>query len=39
MTDEDRAIVNPVKSKNSPELADFAVMTGSQTDLKLICSA
>jgi len=38
MKDEDRAIVNPVKSKNSPKLADFAVMTGSQTDLKLICN-
>jgi len=38
MKDEDRAIVNPVKSKNSPELADFAVMTGSQTDLKLMCN-
>jgi uridine phosphorylase len=38
MKDDDRAIVNPVKSKSSPELPDFAVMTGSQTDLKLMCN-
>lgn len=38
MKDSDRSIVNPVKGKNSPELSDFAVMTGSQTDLKLMCN-
>lgn len=38
MKNEDRGIVNPVKSKNSPNLGDFAVMAGSLTDLKVICN-
>lgn len=38
MSNDDKAIVNPVISRNSPKLPEFAVMAGSRTDLKLMCS-
>ncbi|MFO8084839.1 MAG: nucleoside phosphorylase [Desulfobacterales bacterium] len=38
MKNDDCAIVNPVKSKNSPELPPFGTMIGSLADLKSICN-
>jgi purine-nucleoside phosphorylase len=39
MKNDDHAIVNPVKSKNSPELPAFAALIGSFKDLKQICNS
>jgi len=38
MKNDDRAIVNPVKTSTSPELTDLAVMAGSRQDMMLICN-
>jgi len=34
----DKAIVRPVRGKNSPHLSDCAVMAASEADLRMLCS-
>jgi len=33
----DDAIVRPVKGRNSPQVSDYAVMVGSESDLRMLC--